>query len=319
MRAPLYLLISLVGFDVITAVYSSFWGPFPAFTSIGSPTAYKNMYVHIPAGQVMYLVFAAAAVLSCLGIRRRSDKYIAYVDSLVYLGIILSAFAFISGTLWSAESWGSPWTWEPRQTSILLLFVVYLVYPAIRMSVEDPERSVMLGYVYTIAGISIVATSVLLPVIVEAFHPGPGAAVVALPPLSKAIWIARTSALALIVYLVVRCPPRALLGLLYLSLVAAGGIGLSSWLTAGEIHRVVNASVQGNTYVLVLDNGLELPLDLNTARKLVNPPLVDNKPTIVNHLVSIDGEPKVLTHPSVYVNLALYGALMALAFRVVRR
>jgi heme exporter protein C len=42
--------------------------------------------------------------------------------------------------MWGRAIWGVYWTWDPRLTSYLVLWLLYLAYIALRSYVPDPER-----------------------------------------------------------------------------------------------------------------------------------------------------------------------------------
>jgi len=42
--------------------------------------------------------------------------------------------------MWGHAIWGVYWTWEPRLTSFLVLWLLYLAYNAVRAYVPDPAR-----------------------------------------------------------------------------------------------------------------------------------------------------------------------------------
>jgi heme exporter protein C len=56
----------------------------------------------------------------------------------------------ITGMIWGKSAWGRWWTWSPRLTFSLVLFLLYVVYLMIRMSVESGARRATIGAVYGI-------------------------------------------------------------------------------------------------------------------------------------------------------------------------
>jgi ABC-type transport system involved in cytochrome c biogenesis permease subunit len=46
--------------------------------------------------------------------------------------------------------WNSYWNWDPRQTSIVLLLLVYGAYTGLRAAIEDPERRATLSAAYAL-------------------------------------------------------------------------------------------------------------------------------------------------------------------------
>jgi ABC-type transport system involved in cytochrome c biogenesis permease subunit len=70
------------------------------------------------------------------------------------LGLLFCLLATITGSIFAKIMWNSFWNWDPRETSILVLLLLYGAYFGLRSSVEDEERRATLAAVYNLfAGI----------------------------------------------------------------------------------------------------------------------------------------------------------------------
>jgi cytochrome c biogenesis factor len=80
----------------------------------------SNMiYVHPPlaiAGYVFIFLFAALQLFN-----RYSKKKITCFAGLAAWALTLSGL--VSGMFWAQIGWGSYWSWDPKETSTLLLFI----------------------------------------------------------------------------------------------------------------------------------------------------------------------------------------------------
>ena len=56
------------------------------------------------------------------------------------MGLLCCVLATVTGSLFARIEWGSYWNWDPRETSITVLLLIYGAYFALRASVNDPER-----------------------------------------------------------------------------------------------------------------------------------------------------------------------------------
>src|SRR6267154_1270019 len=70
-----------------------------------------------------------------------------------------TALCLITGMLWGKPMWGAFWVWDPRLTSVLILFFLYLGLIALRSSIEDETLAAKLTAVLSLVGI------VMLPII----------------------------------------------------------------------------------------------------------------------------------------------------------
>jgi len=89
------------------------------------------------------------------------------------LGLLFCILATTTGSLWAKFNWGSFWNWDPRQTSIFVLLLVYGAYFALRSAIEVEEKKASLSAVYAIIAAATVPFFVfIMPRIMPGLHPG---------------------------------------------------------------------------------------------------------------------------------------------------
>ncbi|MFN8051898.1 MAG: cytochrome c biogenesis protein CcsA [Acidimicrobiales bacterium] len=112
----------------------------------------RILYIHVPTVSVAYLCMIVNAVCSAVYLWRRT----AFPDLLAAatgeLGTVLLGLTLVTGALWGRSTWGAYWSWgDPRLTSTLLLFLMYLGYVTVR-NIPAPRaargtRSAVVGIV----------------------------------------------------------------------------------------------------------------------------------------------------------------------------
>ena len=132
----------------------------------------RIFYYHIPQAWVCVLAFAMSMVFSIRYLRSRSpaedDK--AVVASA--LGFLFCALATITGSVFAKVTWGSFWNWDPRETSIFVLLLIYAAYFALRNAVEVEEKRATLSAVYSIfAFITVPFLVFVVPRMMPSLHP----------------------------------------------------------------------------------------------------------------------------------------------------
>jgi len=80
--------------------------------------------------------------------RQPGDDMAASVSA--ELGFLFCIIATVSGSIFAKATWGSYWNWDPRETSIFVLLLIYGAYFALRASVDEPERRGSLSAVYAL-------------------------------------------------------------------------------------------------------------------------------------------------------------------------
>ncbi len=167
-----YLLAIVFLVDALVGSYAVLRAPYPAFVNLGSPAAYLNIYIHVPVAMISYVLYTGAFISAILYLARHKERYDRYVYAFTLIATLYAAYVLISGSIWAHESWGSYWNWDPRETGVLLLFLAYLVYFALRSSIADPDRRPIVSATYAIAAYAMVPISYAAPRIASSsLHP----------------------------------------------------------------------------------------------------------------------------------------------------
>ena len=90
--------------------------------------AVRIMYVHVPAAWISLGIFSFIAFLS-LGIFIFKNKnFVIIAKSFAPSGLVFNLIALVTGSIWGKPTWGTWWAWDPRITSMLVLFLFYILY-----------------------------------------------------------------------------------------------------------------------------------------------------------------------------------------------
>jgi cytochrome c-type biogenesis protein CcsB len=105
------------------------------------------MKIHVPANFVGYGAFALAAMLGVAyllmerkpqGLLARRLPSLEQLDDIMYKAIALG-FAFFTvatvlGAMWAAEAWGGYWSWDPKETWALIVWLNYAAWLHLRLT-----------------------------------------------------------------------------------------------------------------------------------------------------------------------------------------
>jgi heme exporter protein C len=97
----------------------------------------KIFYFHVPSWYGMYIGAAACFVGSIGYLMRPTDVRDAFARAGAETAVAFGAIGLVTGPLWGAKAWGTFWTWDPRLTTALLSFLIYLAYLVLRAFAGD--------------------------------------------------------------------------------------------------------------------------------------------------------------------------------------
>ena len=90
--------------------------------------AVRIMYVHVPAAWISLSIFSIIAILSLGILIFKNKNFVIIAKSLAPSGFIFNLIALVTGSIWGKPTWGTWWAWDPRITSMLVLFLFYSLY-----------------------------------------------------------------------------------------------------------------------------------------------------------------------------------------------
>ncbi|MBD3287764.1 cytochrome C biogenesis protein [candidate division KSB1 bacterium] len=132
----------------------------------------RIMIYHVPQAWVATLAFFISMIASILYLSKRRLNADHIAVTAAELGFLFSILATVSGSIFAKVTWGSYWNWDPRETSIVILLMIYGAYFALRSAVPDPERKRVFSAAYAILAFATVPFLVfVIPRITMSLHP----------------------------------------------------------------------------------------------------------------------------------------------------
>jgi heme exporter protein C len=134
--------------------------------------ASRIFYFHVPQALVSFVAFCVSMVFSVRYLAKRDIIEDSRAAVAAGLGVMFCAVATITGSIFARVAWGSFWNWDPRETSILILLVIYGAYFALRQSIADVNRRAAFSAVYGIlAFVTVPFFGFIVPRMFESLHP----------------------------------------------------------------------------------------------------------------------------------------------------
>jgi ABC-type transport system involved in cytochrome c biogenesis permease subunit len=91
------------------------------------------MKIHVPANFVGYGAFSMAAMLGIYYLITQDERIESWMYQIIALGFLFFTLATLLGAMWAAEAWGSYWSWDPKETWALIVWLNYAAWLHIRL------------------------------------------------------------------------------------------------------------------------------------------------------------------------------------------
>ena len=134
----------------------------------------KIIFFHVPTAWVAVIAFFASAFFAAKFLKTREIFFDRLSERAARLGFIFVLLSTISGAIFSKLTWGAYWNWDPRQTTIFVLILIYGAYLTLRAAVSDEKIRAKVSAVYSLLSVLTVPFLVfILPRMYFSLHPSP--------------------------------------------------------------------------------------------------------------------------------------------------
>jgi len=196
-----YLAI-IIAVNIVASYAAYVVGPSPVEGPGGD--VYRIFYIHTPSAWVCYLTLGISLLASILFLAKRKIVYDTLAEVSAILGLIYGVVALITGSIWANAVWGVYWNWDPRETTTLILWIAYMGYISLRLSIGNAEKRALTGAVYNILSFSTIPLSYLSIRLWQSLHPQiivPGSGISITTPMIETLFLNLIAASLICVYL----------------------------------------------------------------------------------------------------------------------
>ena len=142
----------LFGLIAVGLALAGLWLGFTAPEDYQQGDTVRIMFIHVPAAWLSMFVYVCLAVASFLSLVFRHALADAAAKAAAPLGAAFTFLALATGSLWGRPMWGAWWVWDARMTSVLVLFLFYLGYMALRASLDDEVKAARAAAILALVG-----------------------------------------------------------------------------------------------------------------------------------------------------------------------
>ena len=126
MRTALFIISA---FLMLCTIYMIFiWVP----TEQNLGVSQRIFYFHVPLAWIGMVSIIVVGVASIAHLVSGDNKLDALAYSSAELGVIFATLILVTGAIWAKPVWGGWWSWDPKLTTTLILWFIYIGYLMVR-------------------------------------------------------------------------------------------------------------------------------------------------------------------------------------------
>ena len=133
----------------------------------------RVFYFHVPIAIMSFLAFFVVFICSIGYLIKRTPQWDATAHAAAEVGVVFVTLALLTGIIWARPVWNTWWTWEPRLTTTMILWLIYVAYLMIRSYAPSQSKGAVYGAVVGIVGFVDVPIVYYSVVWWRSIHPSP--------------------------------------------------------------------------------------------------------------------------------------------------
>jgi len=143
----------LCGLIALAFLIPGLWLGFAAPEDYQQGATVRIMFIHVPAAWISMFAYACLGGASFFSLVFRHALADAAARAVAPLGAAFTLLALVTGSLWGRPEWGTWWVWDARLTSVLVLFLLFIGYMALRSAIDDETRAGRAAAILALVGL----------------------------------------------------------------------------------------------------------------------------------------------------------------------
>jgi heme exporter protein C len=131
----------------------------------------RIVYVHVAVAWVALASSLGMGICGLVYLTRRRLQWDHWSQAAAEVGWLCCTLTLLTGSLWARAAWGVWWTWEPRLTSAVVLWLIFAGIFLVRGAIDDPHRRARVGAVLGVFAVADVPLVIMATRWFRGIHP----------------------------------------------------------------------------------------------------------------------------------------------------
>ncbi|MGH9322982.1 MAG: cytochrome c biogenesis protein [Vicinamibacteria bacterium] len=110
----------------------------------------RIFYFHVASWWVAFIAFTVTFIASIGYLWKGKTRFDQVALASTEIGVAFTTIGLVTGPIWAKPVWGIWWTWDPRLTTALVLWLMYVGYLMMRRYIPDEGKRATLSAVVAI-------------------------------------------------------------------------------------------------------------------------------------------------------------------------
>lgn len=113
----------------------------------------KIFYFHVSSAFAMYIGFVSSGLAAIMYLFKKTPVWNALSHAAASVGLLFCTMVLVSGPIWAKPIWGAWWTWDPRLTTTMILWLIFFATLLLRNFYGTDHRGRIYAAVLTLFGV----------------------------------------------------------------------------------------------------------------------------------------------------------------------
>jgi len=100
----------------------------------------KIFYFHVSSAWIAFFAFFVTFLCSIFLLITNRYIFDDIASASAEIGLLFCTIVLITGPIWAKPIWGTWWTWDPRLTTTLILWFIYVGYIMLRKFIDEEDK-----------------------------------------------------------------------------------------------------------------------------------------------------------------------------------
>jgi len=97
----------------------------------------RLLYGHVSTAWLAFLSFGIVGISGIIFLWNKDTRWDSLAVAAAEIGVVFTTVTLVTGSIWGRSIWNAWWAWDPRLTTTIVLWFIYVAYLILRTYIDD--------------------------------------------------------------------------------------------------------------------------------------------------------------------------------------